>query len=177
VPLLQTVSRRSLPETQKEYIDKDLVRFVHKDIPLTFHKNAKLAASMARCSKDNHQYWKIYKAMFDGQKCLECRGPQEIAISGGMDKSQPKECLKNKSVDTIININTSEAQLNNISGTPTFVIGPSKAEAHWGRLIEGAAPWTTFKRAIDLTIESSKERLENDTFETQIPYKLHRTAH
>ena len=39
-----------LPSLKREYIDTGLVRFVHKDLPLPFHDQARPAAAAARCA-------------------------------------------------------------------------------------------------------------------------------
>ena len=45
-------------------------------------------------------------------------------------------------------INTSEAELNAIRATPTFVIGPSSKSLHKGKVIEGAIPWAELQKIV-----------------------------
>ena len=67
-----------LPNLKKEYIETGLVRFIHKDLPLPFHSQAVPAAAAARCAGEQNKYWTTYKALFDGQSCLRCKGVIEI---------------------------------------------------------------------------------------------------
>ena len=47
---------------QREYIDAGLVRFIHKDLPLPFHEQARPAAAAARCAGAQNRYWDLYSA-------------------------------------------------------------------------------------------------------------------
>ena len=139
-----------LPSLKREYIDTGLVRFVHKDLPLPFHDQARPAAAAARCAGEQNRYWDLYSAIFDQQTCLECKGVIEIAKELSLDTSALQACMQREATDTLITANLSEAQLHNIRATPTFVIGPSRNdEKHLGNVIEGAMPWPQFKGLID----------------------------
>ena len=147
-----------LPSFKREYIDTGLVRFVHKDLPLPFHDQARPAAAAARCAGEQNRYWDLYSAIFDQQTCLECRGVVEIAKGLGLDESALKACMQREATDTLITANISEAQLHNIRATPTFVIGPSRSDGkHQGDIIEGAVPWPQFKALIDQRLNAQKE--------------------
>ena len=148
-----------LPSVKREYIDTGLVRFVHKDLPLPFHDQARPAAAAARCAGEQNRYWDLYSAIFDQQTCLECRGVVEIAKGLGLDSSALKACMQREATDTLITANLSEAQLHNIRATPTFVIGPSRIDGkHQGEIVEGAMPWPQFKALIDQQLSAQKER-------------------
>ena len=67
--------------------------------------------------------------------------------------------MQRESTDILVNSNLSEAQLNNIHSTPTFVIGPSSNDGkHYGKIVEGAIPWPQFKALIDHQLNSQSER-------------------
>ena len=142
--------RQVFPHLKREYIDTGLVRFVHKDLPLPFHRNAVPAAAAARCAGEQNRYWDMYAALFDQQNCLGCKGALAIAANEGLDGATLQSCMERKSTATVINSNRSEAALHNISATPTFVVGPSRSDNTLdGRVIEGALPWSNFKKAIE----------------------------
>jgi len=145
-----------LPSLKKEYIDKGLVRFVHKDLPLPFHKYAREAAITARCSTDQAQYWKAYQALFQNQECFGCKGIGAIANHAGITPKTLEGCKKAGSAHKAVNSNISESQLQGIRATPSFVIGPSQGSEHTGQLVEGAMPWPQFKKMIDDAIKRSK---------------------
>ena len=146
-----------LPKLKKEYIDQGIVRLVHKDLPLPFHMNADLSARVARCSADNQKYWMIYSALFKGQDCLSCLGPKKIAqnFSTGTE-SMLDECIRSKKTSLAISSNISEAQLNNIRGTPTFVIGKTQKERQDGKVIEGAIPWPDLKKEVESALRKTR---------------------
>ena len=145
-----------LPSLKKEYIDKGLVRFVHKDLPLPFHAYAREAAITARCSTDQAQYWKAYQYLFQGQECFACKGVSSIANAAGIATKTLEDCKKSGSASKAVNNNISESQLQSIRATPSFVIGPSQGSKHTGKLVEGAMPWPRFKTMIDDLIKSNK---------------------
>ena len=139
-----------MPHLKRDYIDTGLVRFVHKDLPLPFHPHALPAAAAARCAGEQNRYWDLYAALFDQQNCLSCKGVLTIAAEEQLDTAALQTCMERKATVAVINANSSEASLHNISATPTFVIGPSQSDGSLdGQVIEGAMPWSTFKSTID----------------------------
>ena len=148
-PYCQRFHHETLPKLQSEYIDKNLVRFVHKDLPLPFHKHATKAAQVARCSMEQDNYWLTYKALYTKQNCLDCQGVLTIAKTAGLNVARLKKCLKSGKVASIVNSNISEAKLNGIRGTPTFVIGPSQGDKHRGKIVNGAIPWPQFRLLVE----------------------------
>ena len=139
-----------MPQLKSEYIDTGVVRFVHKDLPLPFHRHAIAAAAAARCAGEQNRYWDLYSSLFDQQNCLGCKGVLAIAAEEKLNTSALQACMERKSTVTVINANRSEASLHNINATPTFVIGPTRSDDNLdGRVVEGALPWSTFKETID----------------------------
>jgi len=146
-----------LPRLKEEYIKKGIVRLIHKDLPLPFHSTADPAARAARCSANNKEYWKVYSALFRDQGCLTCLGPSQIAQKvSTSNKSKLEDCMKSKRISLAIASNASEATLNNIKGTPTFIIGPSDKENASGEIVEGALPWPDFRVRIEKALIKTK---------------------
>jgi protein-disulfide isomerase len=139
-----------MPNLKKEYIETGLVRFIHKDLPLPFHRQALPAAAAARCAGEQNKYWTTYGALFDGQSCLQCKGVVAIAREQGVDANTLQACMNRAATKALINANVSEAQLHGIRATPTFVIGPTRTDnTHRGEIVEGAMPWAQFKAMLD----------------------------
>jgi protein-disulfide isomerase len=139
-----------LPKLKQQYIDTGLVRFIHKDLPLPFHSQALSAAAASRCAGEQNKYWTLYKALFDAQNCLGCKGVVAIAHEQGINTNKLQACMNRKVTTMLINANLSEAQLHGIRATPTFVIGPTLTDnTHRGEIIEGARPWAQFKTMLD----------------------------
>ena len=158
-PYCRRFHEQVLPSLKREYIDKGLVRFIHKDLPLPFHRQAKPAAAAARCAGEQNRYWDLYGALFNQQTCLECKGVVGIAEELRLDTSALQACMQREATETLIKANLSEAKLHNIRATPTFVIGPSREDGkHRGEIIEGAVPWPQFKALIDQELQAQKAR-------------------
>ena len=139
-----------MPNLKKEYIETGLVRFIHKDLPLPFHRQALPAAAAARCAGEQNKYWTTYGALFDGQSCLQCKGVVAIARERGVEATTLQACMNRDSTKALINANVSEAQLHGIRATPTFVIGPTRTDnTHRGEIVEGALPWAQFQTMLD----------------------------
>ena len=156
-PYCRLFHEQVLPTLKREYIDTGLVRFIHKDLPLPFHSQARPAAAAARCAGEQNSYWDLYGALFDQQTCLECKGVMGIAKDLNLDTSALRTCMQREATDTLINANLSEAKLHNIRATPTFIIGPTRSdEKHHGDIVEGALPWPQFKALIDQQLKAQK---------------------
>jgi protein-disulfide isomerase len=139
-----------MPNLKREYIETGLVRFIHKDLPLPFHRQALPAAAAARCAGEQNKYWTTYGALFDGQSCLQCKGVVAIARERGVEATTLQACMNRDSTKALINANVSEAQLHGIRATPTFVIGPTRTDnTHRGEIVEGALPWAQFQTMLD----------------------------
>ena len=144
-----------LPKLKANYIQTGLVRFIHKDLPLPFHAQAKPAAAASRCAGEQGQYWRAYGALFDQQTCLKCKGVVEIVARPGINTADLQACMQRPSTETAINTNVSEAGLHNIRATPTFVIGATLSNGkHRGTIVEGALPWPQFKTLIDQQLKA-----------------------
>ena len=156
-PYCKLFHDKTFPKIKSRFIDRDLVRFVHKDLPLPHHENAYLAAKAARCSQNKDDYWNAYHALYDQQDCLKCKGPVNIAKKALVKPGGLEQCLRQSKVDQAININISEAQLNDIRSTPTFIIGTTNKDFHKGRLIVGALPWNKYKEIIEQELDKARE--------------------
>ena len=146
---------------KEEYISKGLVRFVHKDLPLPFHRQAHLSARVARCAQSDGKYWEIYQRLFSRQNCLSCEGPIKIASDTLEQQEQLQNCADEPSTALLVNTDLSEAKLHGIRATPTFVIGPTiAATLHRGRVIEGAMTWPAFKQIVDEELQKTGHRID-----------------
>ena len=158
-PYCRLFHQEVMPSLKRDYIDTGLVRFIHKDLPLPFHNQARPAAAAARCAGEQNRYWDLYDALFDQQTCLECKGVVGIAETIQLDTSALRACMQREATKTVITTNLSEAELHNIRATPTFVIGASRNDGkHHGDIVEGTLPWPQFKALIDLQLEVQKGR-------------------
>lgn len=124
----------------KEYEGK--VRFVRRDFPLPFHKNAMLAHVAANCAIDQGKYWeysaKIWKG---GPKALLPKDLDKYAKELGLKMPDFNKCLKDKKYYDEVNKDKEDGSRYGVRGTPAFFIN--------GKLISGARPFEDFKKIID----------------------------
>ncbi|HYB99044.1 MAG TPA: thioredoxin domain-containing protein [Candidatus Limnocylindrales bacterium] len=128
----------------KEYEGK--IRYVHRDYPLPFHKNARKAAMAARCAGDQGKFWEFNEALF---KATDISEPKlgEIATTLTLDKAKFDECLASDKYKTMIDEDVEAAGEAGVSGTPAFFIN--------GRMLSGAQPLERFKALIDAELQKS----------------------
>ena len=148
-PYCRLFQQTIFPELKSEFIDQGLVRFIHKDLPLSYHPQAKSSASVARCAERQNAFWTIHDALYAEQHCLSCKGPATIGINAGLDEQQLQSCLQDPMVADTVRSNRSEAKLHGIQSTPTFGIGATiDHNRHRGTIVEGALPWQDFRALI-----------------------------
>lgn len=149
-PYCRRFQQQVFPKLKREFIDEGLVRFIHKDLPLPFHRQAETSAAVARCAEQQQAFWPVNQALYDQQSCLECRGPAAIAVAAGLNGETLDRCLRQPAILEAVRSNRSEASLHDIGATPTFVIGPTIGrDRHRGQIVEGALPWPQFKSLIE----------------------------
>lgn len=134
-------------ETGKQILSKygDKIKWVFKDFPLDFHKNAMgahLAATCVQKSKPEN-FWKFYDLIFSPNrtsKVFEKEFLKENAIKLGVSPSAYDECIKDPKTLEKVQKNIEEGAKYGVSGTPAFFIN--------GRKITGAQPFSVFEEII-----------------------------
>lgn len=128
----------TIAEVMKAYGDK--VRYVHRDYPLPFHKNARKAAEGARCAGEQGKYWEFHDALFAAPKIGE-ETVAEIATTLALDKTKFDSCLSEGRMKKLIDEDMTAGGEVGVSGTPAFFIN--------GRMLSGAQPFDRFKGIIE----------------------------
>jgi protein-disulfide isomerase len=134
-----------MDEILKDYGTR--VKLVWRNMPLSFHNNAQLAAEAAlevRAQKGNAGFFKMHKALFDHQ--ADEGGLERPALSAyakeiGCDMAKFDAALDKHTHKAEIDRDASDAQNAGIHGTPAFVIN--------GYYISGAQPYRRFRKAIE----------------------------
>ncbi|MDX1811166.1 MAG: thioredoxin domain-containing protein [Gammaproteobacteria bacterium] len=112
-----------LPELKKKYVEKGLLKVVVKDFPLKFHNNAVLAATAARCAREQGFYWEMREELFKNAKNLKKETLIKLGARHGPDSKQYLHCLEDTHHDAAIKRDIREGRLIGITGTPSFVLG------------------------------------------------------
>ncbi len=127
-----------IAEVMLAYGDK--VRYVHRDYPLPFHKNARPAAEAARCAGEQGKYWEVHDALFKAPS-LEGTAVVDAAVAAGVDKAKLEACLADGHVKPMIDEDMTAGGDVGVTGTPAFFVN--------GRMLSGAQPLERFKSIID----------------------------
>ena len=151
-----------LTQIVKEYVDNGQVRVVMREYPIaTLHPRAFAASRAALCAGAQGQYWEMHDKIFATQKALSDDDLKSHAESLGLDITAYDGCLADEDTDKRIRAEIAEAQSMGISGTPSFVIGPTDKEdsnkVRVTQYIRGAQPLTSFQAAIKEQLKAAGE--------------------
>lgn len=132
-------ARPTINQVLAEY--KGKVRYVLRDFPLSFHKDALKAHEAARCAGEQDKLWEMNKKLFENQRAIKVEDLKKYAgeIKLKMDKFE--ECLDSGKFADVVKQNQEYGEKVGVSGTPAFFIN--------GRMISGARPFSSFKEIID----------------------------
>ena len=143
--------KQTFPQIQADYINTGKVKYVFRDLPLDFHKNAFKAAEAARCAGEQGKFWEMHDLLFENQQALEATDLPRHAASLALDAPRFQQCLEVSRYAAGIRKNITEAGTAGLTGTPSFLIGvvQPNSTVKITRKIVGARPYADFKAAID----------------------------
>ncbi len=127
------------------------IRFVWRNKPLPFHKNAMpaaLAAVEAYKQKGNDAFWKMHAAFFQDPTQLDRAGIEKTAAALGLDVQKVLAAIDGQTHKALIDADVKAAEDAKIMGTPGFVIN--------GYFISGAQPLAKFKKVVNLALKEAK---------------------
>ena len=145
----------SVNEVMKNYNDK--IKFVWRNMPLSMHPDAPLAAQAAMEAykqKGNDGFWKMHDLLYANQPSGEKQdGLKREAMDGyaqslGLDMGKWKTALDTQSHKPEVDADAKAGNDAGITGTPAFVIN--------GYFISGAQPFPKFKKLIERALAESK---------------------
>jgi protein-disulfide isomerase len=137
-------SEGTIAEVMAMYGDK--VRYVHRDYPLPFHKDARKAARAARCAGEQGKFWPVHDALYKSDSLADDK-VDAIITSSGCDKAKWDKCMTEDHFKTMIDEDMTAGGDVGVSGTPAYFIN--------GRMLSGAQPIDRFKTIIDAEIAKS----------------------
>jgi len=156
-PVCRAFWKEVEPRLRKEYVDTGKVRLIFADFPvIQIHPEAVLAAMAVDCAGDQNKYWQYHDKLFHEQDWGDevfrfgARDLKRWARDVGLETKAFNDCLDSgRHKDDVARDKNAGDKLN-IRGTPTFLINNR-------RVIAGAQPYTTFKRAIDEELKIAAE--------------------
>jgi protein-disulfide isomerase len=141
--------QQTFPKLKEQFIDTGKLRWVVRDLPLGFHKNARKAAQAAHCAGEQDKFWQMRDVLFSNAKKLEVQNLPKYAQVIGLDAESFDACLASDRYLAKIDKSAQDANSIKITGTPTFVVGKAKNDSVDGRRIVGARDFKVFEAEIN----------------------------
>ncbi len=141
-----------LPQLEKNYVETGKVKYVLRDFPLSFHKQAPKAHEAAHCAGEQGKYWDMHAQLLANQKALHLdKLPTHAKTSGVSDLAAFQECLDSGKYGKRVNLSMAEGNKLGIRGTPTFAVGltESNGTVKALKIVRGAQSYTVFQKIID----------------------------
>ena len=114
----------ALTKVKEKYADK--VRIVFRQYPLSFHKEAHLAAEASLAANAQGKFWEFHDLMFKNQKELKRESLEKYANQVGLDVAAFKKALDDKTyaepVDKELKLGSEVA----VQGTPTMFLNGTR---------------------------------------------------
>jgi protein-disulfide isomerase len=151
-PFCARYSNDTLAQIRADYVETGKVRYVFRDLPLPFHKQAFKAAEAAHCGGEQGKFWEMHDVLFQNQTALAPEQLPAHAKSVGLDETRFQQCLDSGRFADGIKKDIADAGSVGIGGTPTFLIGvfqPADGRVKVVKKLVGAKPYEEFKAAID----------------------------
>ncbi len=128
-----------ITQLKKDYGDK--IRVVFKNLPLSFHKHAELAARAAHAAGKQGKFWQMHDKLFANYRNLGDEPIKGYAQEIGLDMAKWEKDLNSASTKAKVEADKKLANKVGARGTPNFYIN--------GQHIAGAQPVDRFKAIID----------------------------
>ncbi|TNE49959.1 MAG: hypothetical protein EP343_10070, partial [Deltaproteobacteria bacterium] len=141
-----TRGAKVMDQIKKEY--KGKVKLVFKHLPLSFHKDAHLAAQASMAANEQGKFWEYHDKLFANGRNLKKNDLIKYAKDLKLDVAKFKAALDSGKYKKYVDNDASEAGRVGADGTPTFFIN--------GQRVVGAQPFGSFKRVIDALLAGKK---------------------
>ncbi len=143
--------KNTFPDIAKKYIETGKVKYVFRDFPLEFHKQAPKASEAANCAGDKGKYWEMHDKLFDSQNALALDNLRQYAKDIGLDAEVFNACIDSGKHAAEITKDLEDGKKAMVSGTPSFIIGKTQSgkKEIVGKKIVGARPFSSFEQVID----------------------------
>jgi protein-disulfide isomerase len=100
-PFCRRFHLETFPHLRAKYVDSGKVRFIVKDLPLPFHKNARRAAEAARCAAGvGAGFWRMYEALLINGQNLGGDAIRTLSGDVGLTSEALDQCLSARFTET-----------------------------------------------------------------------------
>lgn len=151
---------QSMANLRRDYIDKGTVRMVYLQFPLNTHRHAKAEAVASLCAGAQGRFWEYADSLFARQETVGKMTDVSPLLSRlgrdlRLDAGQFDACRRSPAIEALVQNDVQQAMRAGVRSTPTFLIGDF--------LVEGAIPWTDFRRAVDTALVVARTRPRGGT--------------
>ena len=124
------------------------VRFVFKQHPLSFHKNARLAAKASLAANQQGKFWEYHDVLFANQRALKRDQLIGYADQLGLDREKFIAHMDSPEAEAAVKEDMLAAQKIGVRGTPHSFIN--------GVRLKGAKPYAAFEAEIAKVLGKKK---------------------
>jgi protein-disulfide isomerase len=132
----QAFAKETFPALKAAYVDTGKVRWVAHDFPLVRHPRARPAATVAACAGEQGKFWEMHDAMLRTALLRE----EDFAARArelGLDAAALEACRDRADHAERLDRAVAVGRGIGVAGTPTFLVGPTRAGIARGRLLRG----------------------------------------
>jgi protein-disulfide isomerase len=148
-PFCRSFHTTVFEEIKKNFVDTGKLRFISRDLPLPMHEHATQAAGAARCAGDENKFWTMRQVLIVNSRRLQHADLLADARSLHLDMAAFTRCLDQNKYDAAVQRDAADAARIGITGTPSFVLGPTVRDGPFlGTMIVGAQPYAVFEEKI-----------------------------
>jgi len=137
-PYCKRFVQNTFPLLKRDYIETGKVRWLVRDLPLNFHKDARKAAQAAYCAGEQNKFWEMRDSLFRNSANLGVDRLKEYALELELNAAAFNDCIDSKRHLNLIDRHAGTAGSLRITGTPSFVVGKTTSGKFSGRVIIGA---------------------------------------
>jgi protein-disulfide isomerase len=111
-------------KVKEKYGDK--VRFVFRQFPLSFHKDAHLAAQASLAAHAQGKFWEYHDKLFANQQKLDRASLEAFAKEVGLNVAEFKKALDSKAHAATVDAEMKLGEEAAVQGTPTMFLNGSR---------------------------------------------------
>ena len=119
-----TKAADTVKEIKKAYGDK--VRFVFRQFPLDFHKQAHGASQAALAAHAQGKFWPYHDLLFANQSALQPADLEKYAKQLGLNMATFKSAMKDKTFTKTVDADLELGKEVDVQGTPTMFLNGEK---------------------------------------------------
>ncbi|MEF9475888.1 MAG: DsbA family protein [Candidatus Mariimomonas ferrooxydans] len=135
----------TINEVLKAYPNE--VKFVYKDFPLSFHKQAKNAAKAARAAGEQGKFWEMHDLIFEKYSTVNEVMFKEFATKLNLDMNKFLADFNSNKYDNLIQQDINLGRQAGVTGTPTLYMNGKRMQRR---------SFDDFKQAIDAILNQKK---------------------